>query len=427
MFGNFFKATTNQEKNKFKLSLTEFIKKHYPWEITDKQLEMIDFSRQEGTIFILGEREIGKTDLCCIMSTAYDILCDPVNTTRLFITAEEERGKMLVSSVRNLLMAEELELSSHAANSIQTAAAPNHRKERTLMSLTRFSSSLKGNHPNKIILDDLCVLKDRWSPTERERTRAFFGEYNALTLNILVLANLIHPNDLYSDLRKRLDVKKMEIAYGEIPEIEKPLELLQEKFDEWTLETQYFLKFPEMAKLPFTDSQVVDDATIRWHNSKIFIDPSFEGTDFTSLAIIKLVGDKIYIKGWNFVLPWYECIDQILQEYKKHNCTRCVFEENTIGKEPMYVLEDRAKKLDIEIFLDSYRSTLNKHRKIMALLSKYPAKNLILSNQSNEAFINEFFLYEYGVHTDSNDVVASGALYNGWITVEQGKEEKGLG
>src|SRR5690606_37878310 len=94
-------------------------------------------------------------------------------------------------------------------------------KDHSVSSITVGTSSIRGRHPKRIIMDD-PVTEEDVSEATRKRVQRVYNELNKLRSNILVVGQPVHKLDLYGTLRPLL--KKMEVPHGAIPELDHDLD-----------------------------------------------------------------------------------------------------------------------------------------------------------------------------------------------------------
>lgn len=144
-------------------------------------------------------------------------------------------------------------------------------------------------------------------------------------------------------------------------------------------------------------------------NSYMWIDPSFEGGDYTSPTVFKPYLHGIAVEGRCFKKAWYDCIDEIREMVKKHNVTKIGFETNSLGDLPL-----RELKKELGITVIGMKTTLNKHRKITTA-SGY-SSSIFMSDYSDREYKSQVKNYSYKAKNDDGpDSLASGLLWMGLI------------
>jgi hypothetical protein len=364
-----------------------------------KQIEMMDFGMGETEArLILGSRGYGKTDYVVILGLAWDIFNDR-QSTNLIITKSKERNAAMLDEINKALVANGVTIDKCSATSLRVAGL--HGKDHSVSTTTIKSISLRGRHPRRVIMDD-PVTEDDASEKTREHVVRVYNEINKLTGNILILGQPAHKFDLYAKLRPLL--KKMEVPHGTIPELDHDLDAQRQAgVDERSIQMSYFLKVPDEGTTPFDSIKYVDlfptgDSAVAW------IDPSYEGGDYTALCILKAHMDGVAVVGFVYKKAWNHCLDEMVAKLKKYNVKRLAFETNNLGDQPVIMLGQLLSQTGVGIV--GRKSTLEKHSKIMAA-GAY-AHLIHLSKESDMIFQNQVVQYEYKAkHDDAPDSLAS--------------------
>src|SRR6185312_12816617 len=146
-----------------------------------------------------------------------------------------------------------------------------------------------------------------------------------------------------------------------------------------------------------------------------FIDPSFEGGDYTALTIMKQHMDGVAVVGFTFKKAWNHCLDDMLPYIQKYGVKKLAFETNSLGSMPIDILR---RGFGDDVGIIGRKSNTNKHSRIMAA-GAY-AHLIHLSKQSDRVYIDQTVKYEYKAkHDDAPDSLASCLE---WIGLIRGKQ-----
>jgi hypothetical protein len=383
-----------------KKSFVEFCRDADFPEPFQKQIEMVNFGINEtDPRLLLGARGYGKTDYVTIAGVAYDIYMNPLESTTMIMSKSTERNAAMLAEIQ--LACEKNGVRFEIANSKSLRAFGLLGKDHSVSAVTIGTKSLRGRHPKRAILED-AVTEDDTSEATRALVKKKYYEIMKLTQNVLVIGQPAHAFDLYADLRGLL--KKLEVPHGSIPELDHDLEAMRAAgVDEKSIQASYFLKIISDGTTPFQDIKYLDrfptgETAVAW------IDPSFEGGDFTSLTILKQHLDGIAIVGFLYKQAWNHCLDKMLPHLGKFNVKRLGFEANSLGDQPVIMLRDLLKGTGIGVV--GRKSTSNKHAKIMNA-GAY-AHLLHLSRESDPKYIQQVIQYEESAkNDDAPDGIAS--------------------
>lgn len=163
--------------------------------------------------------------------------------------------------------------------------------------------------------------------------------------------------------------------------------------------TSYFKDMKSIPSMPSTSG-------FAW------IDPSFEGGDYTALCMVKPYFNGIAIKGRVYKMAWYDLFDEFKKEIYENGITKLGFETNSLGDLPVRELRDILQGIEVQ----GMKTTTNKHKKI-ATASGY-SNALYLSDDSDRLFKSQVKNYKYKVGPDdAPDSIASCLLWMGLIHV----------
>lgn len=383
-----------------------------------KQKQMALFVLANGPRLLLGSRGYGKTDYAVICAVAWDLLKNPAGTW-LIVTKEKERGKDILCEIARLLTESGKQL---VRNNSQLLTLSGHTgKDPNVAVLPLRSKSFRGRHPGHIICDDM-ITPDDVSKAERAKVEAVLAELMKLTQNVVLIGQPAHAKDIYAKMRKLDGVKKMEVPYGQIPQLDHNLEAQRAAgISEASIQASYFLKISESERMPFAQLEFAN--FFPSGTCAGFIDPSHEGNDYTAFAMTARNFDQLVIAGFAWQKAWDDCLEEIVAAMKAFNCVCFAFETNGVGKHPLMVLKEAGANVE------GWKSTTNKHARIMNAAAYRqilklctflpPDLNTPAFKEAQTAFNNMVVDYEYKAeHDDAPDALANLLMYIGVLTDE---------
>lgn len=376
-----------------------------------QQLGMFAFAFDETVPrLLLGARGYGKTDYVTILGVAYDIYVHGINTTNLIITKSKSRNTAIIGEIAAALKANGVELEKENASCIRVKGLVG--KDHSVEAIT-IKSSLRGRHPKRIIMDD-PVTEEDVSQAMRLLVKRKYNEAMKLCSNVIVIGQPAHAYDLYAELRGI--VKKLELPYGSIPELDHDLEAQRMAgVDENSIQASYYLKINPEGTMPFSSIKYIDAFPIGASQSVAFIDPS-EGGDFTAVSIIKAYMDGVAVQGHQWKKAWYHCLDDFARIFKELKTGKVCFETNKFGVQPISQLQSVLGPLGIGVV--GKQSDSNKHAVIMSAGSY---SHLIhLSRKSDATYTNHVVQYEHDAEFD--DAPDSLARCLEWLGLIRGKK-----
>lgn len=372
-----------------------------------KQIEMMEFGMNSlGARLLLGSRGYGKTDYVVILGLAYQIYLRP-EFTSLIITKSDERNSAMLGEIAKALEANGLTLEKNNSSCIRITGLTG--KDNSVSAVTIGTSSLRGRHPNLVVMDDPVTDEDV-SEATRKRVQRVYNEVSKLCPDVLVIGQPVHKYDLYETLRPLL--KSMEVPHGSIPELDHDLEAQRlAGVDEASIQASYFLKVQSEGTTPFDKIQYIDSFP-SGGSSVAFIDPSDGGND-TAMSIFKQHMQGIAVVGFTWKKSWHHCLDDMLPLFQKYGVAKICFETNKHGQQPLDVL----RQVFPGIGVAGRCSITNKHSRIMAA-GTY-SHMIFLSKESSKNYIDHVVKYEYGSKIDdAPDSLATGLE---WIGLIRGK------
>lgn len=385
----------------------------------DKQVEMKDFAiTEDHPRLLLGARGYGKTDYVTVLGVAYEIYSEwfdftynqgtELKETNLIISKSKIRNTAMIEEAANALIKNGVELEKQNSSCIRVKGLIG--KDHSMEVLT-IKSSFRGRHPKRIIMDDPVTEEDT-SDAMRTLVKKKYDEAYKLCKNIVIIGQPAHAFDLYAELRPQL--KKLELAWGSIPELDADLEAMKlAGVDHKSIEMSYHLRVPTDGTMPFSKIKYIDSMPLG--ETVAFLDPS-EGGDFTAISIMRGLMDGVCVEGYAWQKAWYHCIDDLLPILKNKRVTRLCFETNKFGKQPITQLSQALAPMGIGVV--GRHSDSDKHAAIMSAGSF--AHLIHLSKQSNKAYTDQVIKYEYGAKFD--DAPDSLARCLEWIGLLKGKK-----
>lgn len=380
----------------------------------EKQVQMKDFILLEtDPRLLLGARNYGKTDYSVVMGLAYEIYEEWFDgfteTTTFIVTKSEERNAAMLNEIVKACEANGVVFEKKNSTLIRVKGLVG--KDPTINTATIGASSFRGWHPYRILMDDPVTEEDT-SEATRKRVQKVYNELSKLTQNVGIIGQPVHKADLYETLRPLL--KKMEVPHGSIPELDVDLKALQlAGVSMESISASYHLKVIAENPTPFEHVKFIDNYPVK--DSVAFIDPSFEGGDYTALSIGTSHFDGVAIKGKVWKKAWNHCLDEIVAELLSCKVRRVCFEANALGDQPVIMLR---QALPDGIGVVGKKSTGFKHSRIMN--AGVFAHLIFIAKSSDRKYIEQVTQYEYGAKVD--DAPDSLASLLEWLGLIRGKK-----
>jgi hypothetical protein len=256
------------------------------------------------------------------------------------------------------------------------------------------------------------VTEEDVSEAMRVLVKRKYNEAMKLSQNICVIGQPAHKFDLYSELRPM--IKKMEVIHGTIVELDHCIEAQRlAGVDEISIQASYFLKVSSEDGSPFEKVRYLDQFPLG-PPSVAFIDPSFEGGDYTAISIVRKYMEGVAVVGFTYKKAWNHCLDDIAPKLIKFGVQLLCFETNSLGDLPLDILRSKFGNIGVS----GKKSNTNKHSRIM---SAGTFANIIhLSKESDRIYLDQVVKYEYQAkHDDAPDSLASCLE---WIGLIRGKK-----
>lgn len=401
-------GASGEKKEKEKVDFDTFCAnasypKPYP-----KQHEMREFGFNEvEPRMLLGARGYGKTDYITIAGAAYAVYLDPTETI-LIITKSKSRNSAIMGEIAALLKCNGISLEKENSSELRVEGLQG--KDHSVEAIT-IKTSMRGRHPRRIIMDD-PVTEEDVSEAMRVLVKRKYNEAMKLVSNVLVIGQPAHKHDLYAELRPM--VRKLEMPYGTIPELDHDLEAQRlAGVDEDSIQKSYFLNAQSDDSSGFEKLKYLDQFPMPG-DSVAFIDPSFEGGDYTAMSIIRAYMQGVAVVGFVWKKSWNDSLDDIVQKVIKYSVKKLCFETNSLGTMPLNILR---KALPEYVGVSGRKSNTNKHSRILAA-GTY-AQIIHMSKESDRTYIDQVVKYEYDAkNDDAPDSLASGLE---WIGLIRGK------
>lgn len=374
----------------------------------DKQMEMRRFAFDEtDPRLLLGSRGYGKTDYVTVMGVAYDVYLQGPDTTNLLVTKSKSRNTALMEEIAKALVANGVALEKSNSTCIRISGLQG--KDHSVEAVT-IKTSVRGRHPKRVIMDDPVTDEDV-SEATRLQVKRKFNEIMKLCANVVVIGQPAHKYDLYAELRPM--VKLLEIPFGTIPELDHDLEAQRMAgVDEASIQASYYLKVISEDASPFERVRTI--ASFGPGDSVAFIDPSFEGGDFTAMSIIRKYLDGIAVVGFTWKKAWNHCLDDMVEKMKRFGVQKVCFETNSLGSMPLDIL---GNAVGANIGVTGRKSNSNKHARILAA-GTY-AHLIHISDESDRVYKDQVLKYEYNAKND--DAPDSLASCLEWVGLIRGK------
>jgi hypothetical protein len=359
-----------------------------------------------GARMILGSRGYGKTDYVVILGIAYRLYLEP-DFTCLIITKSEQRNSAMLEEISKACVANGMTFEKQNATCIRVAGLLG--KDHSVSAVPIGTSSLRGRHPKLVVMDDPVTAEDI-SEATRNKVQRVYNEVAKLCQDILIIGQPVHKFDLYESLRPCLN--KMEVPHGSIPELDADLDAQRlAGVSEESIQNSYFLKVTSESATPFERIRYIDKFPDG--DSVAFIDPSFEGGDYTAITILRGYMQGAAVVGFAFKMAWNDALDQMAPKLKYYKVKRLCFETNSLGSQSLDVLRTVFKGIDIF----GKKSNTNKHSRIMTAGTF--SHMIHLSKESDRIYIDQVIKYEYKAkHDDCPDSLASCLE---WVGLIRGK------
>jgi hypothetical protein len=405
-------------KTKEKLTFREFAKQVHNkekgfYDLADFQLEMAEWrlSNIDNVSMILATRGIGKSDIITCLTSLYSIYLEPTKSL-IIITDKATKGQRLLKYIKDIIINSLDILEDFDLNRLlqtQLSTRQNKRKEPSIF-IGSLGETLRGIHPDYSVFDDILTRETAWSSTTRENVFEKYEEVKKLTSNILIIGNVCHQLDLYSQLRET-EIPKFEIFHDDhrIPQWLKPdLEKERaERVSESNIQANYFGIILPDETVPFFDIQVMSVDSLPEISLKMiaYYDFSMGKNDANALSIAFLYNFKCYIIGYAKVCRWSDFIRETESIINELEISHVFYENNSTGEEPIDIFSTYGIKST------GQTTTLNKRLKINRLIGM--AQDIILlstNNKLNRQYIEDFKHYNPSDSKSKDDAPDSATM-----------------
>jgi hypothetical protein len=377
-----------------------------------KQIEMVDFGVGGGINeprLLLGARNYGKTDYITILGIAYKIYLKGPDYSSMIIPKTKERASALIQEIGKALEANGVELEKFNSQCVRVKGRVGKDHSCAARSI---KASMRGPHPDEIIMDD-PVTEEDVSQATRDLVQRKYNEILKLTKNVCIIGQPAHAQDLYAKLRSL--VKKMEVPWGTIPELDHDLEAQRlAGVDEKSISASYHLKIISDGSMPFERINYLDHFPPA--DSVAWLDPSHKGRDFSALSIMHQHFQGMAVVGFVAKRAWNHWLDDMVPVLLKYRVKKLCVETNGLGDQPVIMLRQLLKGHGIGVV--GMDNTDNKHARIMAA-GAY-AHLIHLSKESDRGYTDQVIQYEYGAEPD--DAPDSLASCLKWLGLIRGKQ-----
>jgi hypothetical protein len=397
-----------------KLNLVDFCRnlklEYQPYFFQIKLMEQI-LKREEDTYLLITTREIGKTDFITCLLTLYTIYSKP-EYTYMLIMGTFEKAKNLLEKIKFIVEENKdtglfdaiFDKKSFTKTKCRTLQNKSTMNKTPSISLGSVSTPLRGYRFDEIVLDDIISTENSIYKKKREMAWRCYSEALSVAKKgrVLIIGNISHPDDLYSNLRYSLGLGKDEIPNSDL-RIHKSLvknldELRLKGKPEFDIQANYELKIIDDERLPFFNVKVAN-LRIEECNHVAFIDFSTKGKDSHACTIIfepSINSKKIFMLGYASHGTWEQFLKNLIPIFLKYKITDIHYESNNISE----ILVDSCVAYSGLEFNPSITKK-NKEKKISLLfpfkkdivLIKSLSKELDIEFKMNQYYINQFLNY----------------------------------
>jgi hypothetical protein len=265
------------------------------------------------------------------------------------------------------------------------------------------TSNITGDHYDKVFADDIITIKDRTSKAERESTKTFLKELINIPKidggTIFFTGTPWHKDDAW---QKIPEPKKFPLGSIDIKGLTKEKVLHYKK----TLGASLYSANYELKHVADEDQLFKEPKYGEWPERfkriSAWIDPSYEGKNTTSMAMIGITVDsRVFVRGWTWDEHIIKRYGDIVKVLEKYNCGSYYVETNA---DQGYSKKDLSEMRPGCI---GRRSHKNKHVKIISFaLNNWD--DLIFAEDCQGEFVNQIMDYQEGQEPDdAPDALAS--------------------
>lgn len=382
-----------------------------------QQREMIEFVYGGGIRMIEAARKYGKTDYVAILSAAYRIYLDNKKTF-IVINKDKTKASSVIQEIARCLKANGISLDVDNKTQVRVQGLLGKQDNAKAMSV---KMSVKQNHVDYVICDDIVDLKDKYSPAERRWLEDFYEALTGITDNIIFLCQPVFYKDLYAKLKPK--IKVMSLPHGTIPELDKDLEALRAAgISESFIRANFLLSVAADSNVPFAGIEEVDFFPSQ--GSFMWIDPSDGKGDYTAICVMSAHLENLVFAGFCFDKAWYDCENEIKAIWSMYRSERGGFETNKHGDHPVILLRQSGLNFAGRATVESKEAKIQNaatHIANIKLSTCVPNKNVPLV-EANKLFNKTVKEYEYkgtDIKDDAPDAIASAMVYLGIVTMRK--------
>jgi len=252
--------------------------------------------------------------------------------------------------------------------------------------------SYTGNHYDKILCDDIIILKDRVSKAERESTKEGVRE---LLTNIIdpgkqcmFVGTPWHKDDAWVVCPKPITFNWQQTRI-----------LTQEEIDEKrsrTTSTLFGINY-DLKHMSDEDAIFKDPIYGNWkpNTRRVYghLDAKYGGSHTGALTFAAKLGSQVQIIGFSFTENVKQKVDWIKELYKRFRCEEIFMEENPDKGYTKDLLRENG------MVATGYHEGTNKHIKIVAhLKGRWP--DLIWAKNTDPEYMNQVLDYVEGEEPD---------------------------
>lgn len=407
-----------------KLTLEEFYKRLYKYELFDFQKQLVQaMHEKQGIAMLLATRGIGKTDLITALLTLYKVYINPLERV-LIITNRADRAKNILHSIASYIKNNKdifkdiFDSKGITKTKIRTK---NSTDKGVSIGYASLGSDLRGDRPTYIVIDDILTMENSHHAIKRRNAELKYQEATSLCKNISIIGNATHEDDLYSNLKLAENVDLLEV-YNDHPALPEMFKIdrkdkASQGLSERTIMANYYGILIGDELLPYANTLVMGgdalDNLPDLLSFNVFFDFAGGGKDYNAVSIIFVYNYKIYILGIAKQDMWSNFIALTTPLIKKLGIKKVFYESNQVGREPSKIFDlDGINAVGIP-------TTLNKEYKIKRM--EYLRDDMILIQdntlQGNDDFIRLFKGYSTvsTCHDDPNDCVAMNLIHMRYI------------
>lgn len=387
-----FNFNSNVEKihidNKFWLN-------YEPFDIQKNWLKLAE-SCEHKILLFLASRKYSKTDLLALHYPLKKILKN-IDYKIIIATSTKPFGKRILGVMKEILDTEDFnnfdgldtrfnKLNIRYGDDFISFNLQNKQPNITILSPHMIS--LKGNHVDLCIMDDVVGSSDKDSIKKLDKAKNFYDEMISVSSSIIILGQPVATNDLYdyvekkaNDTNKSIVVAKYPI--GSIPQIDKSKEdLLKKGMTKQAYFKNYELQIIESEATPLFNFKYEGFTFDKKQWVIATLDPS-NGGDDTGLAIGYKFDNMFKIKAINLKdgnnsSNIYNNINHLIYNLKEYGVKELYVECNKdFGL--LEILKDNQELFHISIY--GFYSKENKENAIISRFSRVK-NNLIIDGDT---------------------------------------------